>query len=154
MGEPETTLGPPAGTVTVVAATVETRVAKTVSWMVEGPAVLGSVTVTNTADGSDEWSVVHVVLRSLPRKPRSVRCPRMNKSWNREEREIDGETGTYLRGTTAADVKQAMPVTTPRHALPRILVSWERRCSRLMWRRLFLWLTRTAQDECEGGRSD
>jgi len=31
---------------------------------------------------------------------------------------------THLRGTTAADVKQAMPVTTPRYALLRILACW------------------------------
>lgn len=114
LGEPESTVAPPAGTVTVVAATVETIVAKTVSWMVAGPAVLGSVTVRKTMDGSDECSVVQVVLRSLLVRRSQQKCA--------DELYRGGET--YLRGTTAADVKQAMPVTTPRHALPRILVCW------------------------------
>lgn len=68
MREPESTLAPPAGTVIVVAATVEMMVAKTVSWMVVGATVFDSVTVRNMTDGSDECSVLHVVLRSLPGK--------------------------------------------------------------------------------------
>lgn len=63
--EPETMLAPPAGTVTVVAATVETMVANTVSWMVVETSVVDSVTVRKIMDGSDDCSVTQVVLRSL-----------------------------------------------------------------------------------------